>query len=123
MLFHRTCGQSRYLFLLGFGYLLLLQNQSEEAKKLIDQSLAKNPQNSYAHRNLGLYFLKNDQKADALTALQKAYSLDPATDQIHAWLGEALFINNQKNEACRMWQKGQSLGDNKTTEFIKMHCQ
>ena len=101
---------------------MLIQNQQSKAKKLIDQSLAKNSQNSYAHRNLGLYFLKNGEKSQALAALQKAYQLSPATDQIHVWLGEALFVNNQKEEACRVWKKGEALGEEDAVVKYKQNC-
>jgi cytochrome c-type biogenesis protein CcmH/NrfG len=99
-----------------------LQNQQSEAKKLIDLSLIKDPQNSYSHRNLGLYFLKNGQKGEALTAFQKAYQLSAATDQIHVWLGEALFVNNQKEEACRVWKKGEALGEADAVAKYRKNC-
>ncbi|MBS1532702.1 MAG: tetratricopeptide repeat protein [Bacteroidetes bacterium] len=62
------------------GYSKLLQGDLEEGKKLIKQCMDINPNNAYAYRGLGIYYLKLNDSEKAAVHFNKALELDSGID-------------------------------------------
>jgi tetratricopeptide (TPR) repeat protein len=63
-----------------FGYSKLLQGDLDGGKKLVKQCLDINPNNPYAYKVLGIYYLKLKDATGANEHFDKALGLDPGMD-------------------------------------------
>lgn len=72
------------------GYAKLMLGRLEEGFQDIHHSLKLNSNNSYAHRNMGIYYMKKERHNEALKYFEKAKELDPETEMIDEWLAQAI---------------------------------
>jgi tetratricopeptide (TPR) repeat protein len=102
-------GQPYYLN--NKGYCLLMLGRNAEALPLVQDALRFSDRNAWAHRNMGIYHLRQQDALRALKALQEAERLDPSVEHVYGYLGQAYRLSGKKNEACRAWQMGKRAGD------------
>jgi tetratricopeptide (TPR) repeat protein len=75
------------------------------AETLWRATLARNPDCSMAHNNLGNILLSRGQVDEALTHFQKAVEIEPANEAAHDSLGTVLLQKGQTDEAMAHFQQ------------------
>jgi len=63
-------------------------NRQSDALPLLQESLRRDAQNAWAHRNMGLYYLNQKQASAAIESLRQAEKLDASVDQL-LWISRA----------------------------------
>ncbi|HEY0111269.1 MAG TPA: UDP-N-acetylglucosamine-peptide N-acetylglucosaminyltransferase, partial [Fibrella sp.] len=104
------------------GYLLLMLNRDAEALPLLRESLRLNDQNAWAHRNMGLYWLKQKNAPNALVSFKQAEQLDPSVDNLYASLGQAHQLAGNKAAACEAWSRGKLTNDAEAAALLAQYC-
>ncbi|GAB3786697.1 hypothetical protein GCM10028818_50360 [Spirosoma horti] len=104
------------------AYLLLMLNRPAEALPLVEESLQRDNQNAWAHRTLGLYYLRQKQAAPALAAFRQAEKLDASVDQLYYYIGTTEQSLGHPAEACDAWRRGESAGDEQAKRERALHC-
>ena len=74
----------------AFATALMEQNADDRAAKLLDEYLAKNPDQPKVFAMKGEIALKQRRYAEASAALQQALKLDPSADKLYTELAQAL---------------------------------
>ncbi|GAA3988692.1 hypothetical protein [Mucilaginibacter dorajii] len=74
------------------GLLNVLTGKLEAGRVLIDKCLGLDPANAYAHKHLGIFYLKMKEKENAFINLKKAAELD-SNINVDLYLQEAQLIN------------------------------
>ena len=88
----------------------------------MQESLRLNPENAWAHRTLGLYYLGLKQPAQALAAFRQAEKLDASIDQLYYYIGTAERDNGNRAGACEAWQRGVLAGDELAKAARASYC-
>jgi tetratricopeptide (TPR) repeat protein len=104
------------------GYIYLLQNDLEHAQADINESISKDPDNAWAYRNKGIYYLAKKDFAQAERTLTQAWKMDSFVSRIHYYLGLAYLYNEKKDLACAAFRKSEELNDRMVTADLIKQC-
>lgn len=104
------------------GYYLLNIGQLEEGKQLVDKAIEADPNNAWAFRNLGVYYLLNKNFNKALENFYKSDKLDPSVDLLNYYMGLTQQSLNNKVKACEYWSIGKKLNEQKSNEALTKFC-
>jgi tetratricopeptide (TPR) repeat protein len=85
-----------------------------EAKALIEQALARAPDDAYIQDSLGWVEFRLGNLEAAVRILQGAYDKRPDAE-IAAHLGEALWVSGQRERALKVWREGLLLNNENET--------
>ncbi len=88
---------------------LLKSGRVQEALGLFRRSVQLNPNNSFAHYNLGLAPSQTSRPLDAIKEDELALKLEPNSPQAHANLGIALIQSGRRPEALEQFQQALEL--------------
>jgi tetratricopeptide (TPR) repeat protein len=69
------------------------------------------PDNGWAYRNKGLYFLLKGNTSEAIRLLEKAHSMDPFIERIDLYLGEAYLAAGDRAKGCLHLDESVKRGD------------
>ncbi len=90
----------------NLGYLILERGGDlEEASRLIQAALAKDPENSSTLDSWGWALYKQGRFPEAEAALRKAAAKSPYSPEVHRHLGEALLKLDRPQEALDEWER------------------
>ena len=97
-----------------------MKNRLSDALHDIDQSILLDPDNGWAYRNKGIYYLLSGDYPNAVRLLKQALAMDGFIDKIHFYLGTAYLKDNLLKEACEQFRMSDRVGDKMvTTELLK----
>ncbi|OAM27175.1 hypothetical protein A7P95_07240 [Eikenella longinqua] len=98
----------------SLGYTMIAQPGADlnQARRYIEQALARRPEAPEIQDSMGWVLFKQGQPQEALPYLQKAHRELPEAD-VAAHLGEVLWTLGRKDEAIAVWQAARSKDDSK----------
>jgi tetratricopeptide (TPR) repeat protein len=108
-------ARSMALLKRGFGNFAL--DDMDAAIADFNAAIALNPENSYAHHELGLALAKTGDVDGALTALDEAVKLNPQSAVSHHMRGNMLALHGRMDEAIADYNAAIALGADKNTVF------
>jgi len=90
----------------NLGYLILERGGDlEEAARLIEAALAKDPENGSTMDSWGWALFKLGRFQEAEGALRRALAKNPYSPEVHRHLGEALLKLDRPQEALEEWER------------------
>lgn len=107
-------------FINNRGYIYLLLDSLDKGVADIDASLLRDPQNTWAYRNKGIYFYKTENYQEALRLLQQSEALDGQLAEVHLWLGKVYLKLGDKGKACESLRK--AAASDEVTELLSDNC-
>ena len=84
----------------------------------INRSILLNPDNGWAYRNKGVYFLKKGEYERSLELFNRAIDAKEFIDEIYYYMGQAYKGLGQDRDACDAWQKGKKEGEVKSVQAL-----
>lgn len=104
------------------GRIYSQENRTEEAIKILKQSIEYNPDNLEAMLELALCYLNRGQFKEGKEWLEKILALDSEYGEAYRVLGEAYYLNGKYGEAARNLEKALSLDPDYETilEFLAL---
>jgi len=109
-------SSSRRDTLLGFAK--LIRYKTDEAKRLFEASLAKDPNNALARLGLGLTLINDGQLEDGRNQLELAAAIEPNTAVYRSYLGKAYFEENRSKLATNEYERAIDLDPNDPTPYL-----
>lgn len=103
-----TCIQRFPDFIQSYSNLVDLyreQNRDDEAKKIIDKGLLKQPGNPFLHYALGLWFIREKEQTKGIAELKKAAEKGSSSAQIIYGYAIGLFSTNQQSKALQLLEQ------------------
>jgi len=95
------------------GALYIQMERYEEAKEQLEQALKNNPEDVYAHLEMGYLNLNTDKIKDAIREFRMATIMDPSNPESFKALGIALTENKNFIEAEKVFRNAINLFDKK----------
>jgi tetratricopeptide (TPR) repeat protein len=99
-----------------------MQNNLAEGLTEIDRSILMDPDNGWAYRNKGVYYLLNGDYGRAIKLLRQAVAMDSFIERAHFYLGMAYLKNGQAAEACEQFELSDRAGDGMVTVELMKAC-
>ncbi len=109
-------------FLNNRGFTFLMMDSLERGLKDINQSILIDPENLWAYRNKGIYFLLNTDFTQAITYFKDVVDSKIFVEDIYYYLGEAYFQKREIDQACKTWKIGDSKNEMKSRSRIEQVC-
>ncbi len=83
------------------GFARLMKGEPDKALEDINAGMVLDPQNAWAYRNKGIYYLLAGDAAAAIRLMEQALQMDERVENINAWLAEAYHKAGKAEAACR----------------------
>ena len=106
----------------NLGYVYLLENKLDAAKEAINKSITLDPDNAWAYRNKGIYYLAVDDFVSAERLLAQSLNMDASVDRIHFYYGQALLKNEKGKAACEQFQLSEKFAEGLVKNETKRAC-
>jgi hypothetical protein len=95
---------------LNGGNLALAAGRLDEAARLYEAALAREPRDADAHLNLGITRQRQGRRAEAEEQYRRAIASDPRLAEAYRALAALLAARGETTEAARLWEQGRRLG-------------
>lgn len=104
-----------------WGALSWAEGRKDDALNAMRQSVALQPRDIEAHRNLALTLSRMNLFDEAATCLRSALNVDPDSAQIHAQLGDVFSLQDRLAEAEDCFRRSIRLQANRATATSEVH--
>lgn len=118
MLFACTDNTDLSLQKVDEGIDMMYHLKKEKAKKLFEEAIAIDPDNSEAYYYLGNYYSDRRKYAKAIENFSKAIEINSRFGDAYYGRGEAKFYLNDRKGACADWKLAATLAKATPFDFI-----
>ena len=98
-------------------------NQFELALKDINESIVIEPENQWAYRNKGIYYLGMGDYSNAERLLRQAIQMDGSLSMAHFHLAQVYLKKGDADSACEEFGKAVECGDEGAEKAYRQNCQ
>lgn len=105
------------------GFVFLKQLKYSEALSDINESIVIDPDNAWAYRNKGIYYLETDDLANAQRLLKQAVSMDNDLKLSQYYLGLAYQNGGSSDLACEAFLISSEMGEQEGKKAYQQSCQ
>lgn len=109
-------------FLNNRGFTLLQIDSLEAGIKDINQSILIDPENMWAYRNKGIYFLLSGVPSSAVPYLKKASGAGQGVEDAFYYLGVAYEQSGDLKKACDSWKNGMENYEDLSVTAFREYC-
>lgn len=110
------------IYLNNRGFLKLMLGDIEGGGKDIDRAIVIDPQNAWAYRNKGIFYVENEKYEDAVRNFETAFKMEEEIPLMDYYWGAALLKLGKNEEACEKLQKSIDLFENEGRGLFEANC-
>ncbi|MEM9338557.1 MAG: tetratricopeptide repeat protein, partial [Bacteroidota bacterium] len=106
-------------FLNNRGFIHLQMDSLDLAIQDIDRSILLNPNNGWAYRNKGIFYMKRADYKQAIRLFKRAIDEPDFIDEVFYYLGLAYEQSGDRTQACESWYQGVAQNESASVQMIK----
>jgi len=95
----------------------------EQAERDINQSIIIDPDNPWAYRNKGIFYMEKGLLSDAKRLFYQTKTMDPSVKLLEFYLGQTHLLAQNIDSACWYWKISNLKKEAAGMEAFERHCE